>query len=42
VFSYSPHPDGKRVLVNSLIDEGEPTINLITNWHKAIPERETR
>jgi Tol biopolymer transport system component len=42
VFCYSPHPDGKRVLVNSLIDEGEPTINLITNWHKAIPERETR
>jgi Tol biopolymer transport system component len=40
-FSYSPHPDGKRVLVNSLIDEAEPSINLITNWQKAIPERAT-
>jgi hypothetical protein len=34
-WSYSPHPDGKRFLVNALVDAREPTINIITNWQKA-------
>jgi Tol biopolymer transport system component len=34
-FLYSPHPDGQRFLVNSTADPGEPTVNVITNWHKA-------
>jgi Tol biopolymer transport system component len=36
VWSYSPHPDGKRFLVNALVEAGEPTINVITNWQKAV------
>jgi serine/threonine protein kinase len=35
VFSYSPHPDGKRFLVNALVDAGEPAVNIITNWQRA-------
>jgi Tol biopolymer transport system component len=34
-WSYSPHPDGKRFLVNALVEAGDPTINVITNWQKA-------
>ena len=37
VFSYSPHPDGKRFLVNALVDAGKPTVNIITNWQNAVP-----
>jgi len=37
-FAYSPHPDGKRFLVNARQDRGEPTVNVITNWHKVIGE----
>ena len=36
VFAYSPHPDGQRSLVNALAEAGEPTINVITNWQKAV------
>jgi WD40 repeat protein len=31
-FAYSPHPDGKRFLVNVQADIAEPGINIITNW----------
>ena len=34
-WSYSPHPDGKRFLVNALAEGGEPAVNIITNWQKA-------
>jgi Tol biopolymer transport system component len=34
-WSYSPHPDGKRFLVNALVEGGEPVVNIITNWQKA-------
>jgi serine/threonine protein kinase len=29
----APHPDRKRLLVNTLVEESEPTVNVITNWH---------
>ena len=35
IWSYSPHPDGQRFLVNVMVEAGEPTINVITNWHRA-------
>jgi Tol biopolymer transport system component len=35
-FSYNPAPDGKRFLVNELVDTAEPTVNVITNWQKAV------
>ena len=35
-FSYSPAPDGKRILVNALVDATEPTVNVLTNWRKAV------
>jgi Tol biopolymer transport system component len=34
-WSYSPHPDGKRFLVNALVEGGQPAVNIITNWQKA-------
>ena len=38
IFAYSPHPDRQRFLVNELVETGEPTINVITNWQKAATE----
>jgi Tol biopolymer transport system component len=35
IFAYSPHPDRQRFLVNQLVETGEPTVNVITNWQKA-------
>ena len=35
LFSYSPHPDGQRFLVNATTGAGEATVNVITNWHQA-------
>ena len=35
-FSYSPHPDRRRFLVNVLGETGEPTVNVITNWQKSV------
>jgi Tol biopolymer transport system component len=35
-FSYSPYPDGQRFLVNALVESSEPTVNVITNWQKAV------
>jgi hypothetical protein len=34
IFAYSPHPDGKRFLVNLLTDSDEQTVNVITHWWK--------
>ena len=34
-WSYAPHPDGRRFLVNALTEASEPTVNVITNWHRA-------
>ena len=31
-FAYSPHPDGKRFLVNVRDSDGSPEVNVITNW----------
>ena len=39
VFLYSPHPDGQRFLVNAVADDAEATINVITNWQKAMADR---
>ena len=36
VFAYSPHPDRQRFLVNQLVETGEPTVNVITNWQKSV------
>jgi hypothetical protein len=36
IFQYAPHPDG-RFLVN-VLEAGEPTINVITNWEKAVAD----
>ena len=41
-FSYSPHPDGKRFLVNALAEDEQPVVNVITNWHKAVGGRTGR
>ena len=38
-FSYSPHPDGQRFLVSVLVEDSEPTINVITHWQQSIPEQ---
>jgi hypothetical protein len=35
-FLYSPHPDRQRFRVNALIETGEPTVNVITNWQKSV------
>jgi hypothetical protein len=35
-WSYAPSPDGTRFLVNALIDKGEPTVNVITNWQASL------
>jgi len=37
IFAYSPHPDRQRFLVNQLVEIGEPTVNVITNWQKSVP-----
>jgi len=34
-FAYSPHPDGKRFLVNAQAETADPAINIITNWQAA-------
>jgi Tol biopolymer transport system component len=34
-WSYSPRRDGKRFLVNALVEGGESAVNIITNWQKA-------
>jgi len=36
IFAYSPHPDRQRFLVNALVETGEPTVNVITNWQKSV------
>jgi hypothetical protein len=33
-FAYSPHPDGKRFLVNVRPIDASSEINVITNWQK--------
>jgi Tol biopolymer transport system component len=33
-FAYSPHPHGKRFLVNVRESDGSPEVNVITNWHR--------
>ena len=33
-FAYSPHPDGKRFLVNVRESDGSPEVNVITNWQR--------
>jgi hypothetical protein len=38
-FAYSPHPDGQRFLVNALAAPGAQTVNVITNWQKAVAAR---
>ena len=38
MFSYSPHPDGQRFLVNTIVDMGQPTVNVITHWQKTLAE----
>jgi hypothetical protein len=38
-FAYSPHPDGKRFLVNALAEDEQPVVNVITNWQKAVAGR---
>jgi serine/threonine protein kinase len=39
MFSYSPHPDGKRFLVNVFAAEGKREIEVITNWEKLMSGR---
>jgi len=34
VFGYSPHPDGKRFLVNMDADAAPLAINVVTNWQR--------
>ena len=42
VFSYSPHPDGQRLLVDVLSETGEPTVNVITHWQQAVGGQKAR
>jgi len=35
VFLYNPAPDGQRFLVNALVSNAEPTLNVMTNWRAA-------
>jgi hypothetical protein len=37
-FAYSPSPDGQRFLVNTLVESGQATVNVITNWQNAVAE----
>ena len=39
VFTYSPHPDGRRFLVNALAEDDEPTISVITHWQQTFADR---
>jgi serine/threonine protein kinase len=39
IFVYSPHPDQQRFLVNTLVETGEATVNVITNWQKAVTDQ---
>ena len=39
VFTYNPHPDGQRFLVNALVETGQPTVNVITNWQRLVVEK---
>jgi Tol biopolymer transport system component len=41
VFSYSPDHGGQRFLVNVLASEGQPIVNVITDWQRAIPAPST-
>jgi hypothetical protein len=34
ILQYSPHPDGKRFLVNINASEAPPILNVITNWQQ--------
>ena len=38
LFNYSPSADGQRFLMNILADASLPTLNVITNWEKLVPE----
>jgi Tol biopolymer transport system component len=38
-FLYSPHPDRQRFLVNELVETGDPTVNVITNWQSGVAAR---
>jgi hypothetical protein len=33
---YSPHPDGKRFLVNTMTDTDPPVLNLILHWQQGL------
>ena len=35
-FAYSPHPDGKRFLINVRESDGSPEVNVITNWQRLV------
>ena len=35
IWSYSPHPDGKRFLVNEQVKTDKPTVNVILHWQQA-------
>lgn len=36
LWSYSPHPDRQRFLVNALTATDPPTVNVILNWQRAV------
>jgi hypothetical protein len=35
-WTYSPHPDRQRFLVNNLTSTEQPTVNVILNWQRAV------
>ena len=40
MWSYSPHPDRQRFLMNALTTTDQPTVNVILNWQRAVAARE--
>jgi Tol biopolymer transport system component len=36
IWAYSPHPDGKRFLINALTEADNPTVNVVTHWQQGV------
>jgi hypothetical protein len=39
ILSYSPHPDGRRLMIDAFAQESRPTINVVTHWQRAVAGR---
>ncbi len=39
-FAYGVAASGQRFLVRAEVNTGEPTLNVVVNWEKAVPVKE--